>query len=309
MRAFTLIFFCLLAFSSFAQRMAQQNLYIFNTTLINPAITGMSECTIFDLYGLRQWSGIEHAPSIEGFGIQKGVRFARSKKHGLGLDFVRDVNGPSGSLGGELMYSFHFKLGRSGKNWLGLGLSGMLFQNRIDESGFSPIYDPLITGAVQQELFYNASAGGVFYSENFFAGVAVYNLLPANTAISTGYGYDRYFTTLCGGFNHKKRNSIVAWKPTVYAGIGEDIVQTDLTNKVQFKNNFMLGVTIRKYWLYGQSPGQNALFLAGYEWNRWIFEYVYDLGINGMFMHQYGSHMVGLHYKICRDKYDCPTYK
>ncbi len=309
MRAFTIIIISLLSMGTFAQRMAQQNMYIYNPSLINPAAPGMNECAIFDIYGLRQWTGIEHAPSIEGFGVQKGIRFSRGKKHGLGLNFVRDANGPSMSLGGEFMYSFHFKMGRSGKNWLGLGLSGMLFQNRIDESGFSPIFDPIVTGEVVHEVFYNASAGAVFYSEDYFAGVAVYNLLPMSTELSLGYGYDQYFTTLWGGFTRKKRNSIVTWRPTLYGAIGENIVQTDLTNTFQFKNNFFVGVTLRKFWLWGESPGQGALFLAGYEWNRWTFQYTYDMGINGMFLHQYGSHMAALRYKICRDKYDCPTYK
>jgi type IX secretion system PorP/SprF family membrane protein len=309
MRSVAILLLCLLQLQLAAQRMAQQNMYLFNSSLINPAASGMSECATFDLYGLRQWIGIKHAPSLEGCSFQKGYRTQRYKKHGLGANVVRDINGPSGSLGGELMYSFHFQVNRDRNTWLGLGLSGIILQNSIDESGFSPLYDPIIAGGMEQELFYNASAGCVFYSDKFYAMAAVYNLIPLSQELASGYGFNRYFTTLSAGFVHKKRTSIVAWRPGVYSGIGDNILQTDISNRFEFSNNISVGLILRKYWLYGKSPGQDALFVATYTWNRWSLEYAYDMGINGLLVHQTGSHMGALHYRICRDKYACPTYK
>jgi hypothetical protein len=257
-----------------AQPLARYNLYPYNPDFANPAATGLSDCIVFNATDMHQWIGIADAPNTQSFSIQKGTGFLKNKKYGLGVNLIRDSNGPAKSLGGEFLYSFQMLIGRARATWLSFGLSGNIEQRRLDESGFSPIYDPRVTGGMVQEMAYNASAGIYLYNESYFAGAAVYNLLPVNNSIGTGYGADRYYVSLQG----------------------------------LFENQFWAGITLRKYAGQFESSGQNALFFIGYDWNNWSFCYNYNCDINGTQFHHYGTHLLSLGYKICREPVSCPAY-
>jgi len=184
MRGLLLLFLFVLMQAMNAQPLARYNLYPFNPDFANPAATGLTDCLLFNVTDMHQWIGIDDAPNTQSFSIQKGTGFLKNKKYGLGVNLIRDSNGPSKSLGGEFLYSYHMLIGRDRKNWLSFGLSGNIEQRRLDESGFSPIFDPGVTGGIVQEMAYNASAGIYLYNESYFAGVAVYNLLPENNTLA-----------------------------------------------------------------------------------------------------------------------------
>ncbi len=309
MRGIVLLVFLFLMNITDAQPLARYNLYPFNPSFANPAATGYTDCWIFNATDMHQWVGIEDAPSVQSFSIQKGRQFSKTKKHGLGLNMFRDANGPSKSLGGELIYSFHVQVGRNSNSWLAFGLSGNIEQRRLDESGFSPLYDPLVTGAGEREWAYNASCEVIQYNEKYTVGVAVYNLFPANNTLGTGYGSERFFFSIQGGYLFSSRRMPLKIHTSLQGGIGKDIYQFDLTNRIYFKNNSWTALTVRKYLGAIQSAGQDAIVYIGYEWNNWSVSYNYCIDINGTQFHHYGTHQLAVGYKICRDKYSCPTYK
>jgi type IX secretion system PorP/SprF family membrane protein len=291
-----------------AQKLAQYSLYPFNPDFANPAATGLTECLLFNVTDMHQWIGIADAPNTQSFSVQKGTGFLKNKKYGLGVNLIRDSNGPSKSLGGEFLYSFHMLIGRARKNWLSFGLSGNIEQHRLDESSFSPIYDPQVTGGMVQEMAYNASAGIYLYNESYFAGAAVYNLLPENNTLGTGYGADRYYVSLQGGYLFDNRSLPARIQTSFQGSIGQDIYQFDLSGKILFDNQLWAGITLRKYAGKFESAGQNALFFIGYDWNDWSFCYNYNCDINGTQFHHYGTHQLSLGYKICNAPINCPAY-
>lgn len=309
MRGLVLLVLLFLVNILHAQPLARYNLYPFNPNFANPAATGLTSCLVFHATDMHQWAGIEDAPSVQSFSMQKGSQFSKTKKHGLGANVVRDANGPSKSLGGELIYSFHMLIGRSRTTWLSFGLSGSIEQRKLDESSFSPVYDPLVTGGTVQEFAYNASSGVFLYNDKYFAGFAVYNLLPVNSTLATGYGGDRYYMSFQGGYLFASRRMPVKVQTSFQGSRGTDIYQFDLTNKLFFNNNLWTGLTLRKYVGEFETAGQDAIVFVGYDWNSWTFSYNYIFDINGTQFHHFGTHQVSLGYKICRDKYSCPTYK
>jgi type IX secretion system PorP/SprF family membrane protein len=207
-----------------AQPMAQYNLYPYNPDFANPAATGISNCLEMIATEMHQWLGIADAPTIQSFSIQQGRQFSRTKKHGLGANLVRDANGPSKSLGGELIYSFHILIARGRSTWLSFGLSGSVEQRKLDESGFSPVYDPRITGGIDRELVYNASSGIYLYNKKCFAGAAMYNLLPINSTLGMGYGSDRFYMSVQGGYQFESRRLPVKILTSVQGNRGIDII-------------------------------------------------------------------------------------
>jgi type IX secretion system PorP/SprF family membrane protein len=309
MKGFFLIILLYLTLVSVAQPLARYNLYPFNPSFANPAATGLISCLQLNCTDMHQWVGIDDAPNIQSFSIQNGNQFSKSKKHGLGANLIRDMNGPSKSLVSEFLYSFHVLIGRNKETWLGFGLSGNIEHRRLDESGFSPIYDPLVTGEAVEEIAYNASGGFYLYNNSYFAGFAMYNLLPVNTTLGLGYGGDRYYISFQGGYLFNIRQNSLEIRSSVQGSIGKDIYQFDLNNKFIFESNLWTGLILRKYAGKFESSGQNAIVFVGYDWKRWSFSYNYNFDINRTQFHHYGTHQISLGYQICRDKYNCPAYK
>jgi type IX secretion system PorP/SprF family membrane protein len=308
MRWLVLFFLVVLMQAIHAQPLERYNLYPFNPDFANPAATGLTDCLVFNLTDMHQWIGIDDAPNTQSFSIQKGTGFLKNKKYGLGMNLIRDINGPSKSLGGEFLYSFHMLIGRARTTWLSFGLSGNIEQRRLDESGFSPIYDPRVTGGIVQEMAYNAAVGIYLHNESYFAGMALYNLLPENNTLVTGYGADRYNASFQGGYLFDNRHLPARIQTAFQGTLGKDVSQFDLSGKILFDNRLWAGITLRKYAGKFESAGQNALFFIGYEWNNWSFCYNYNCDINGTQFHHYGTHQLSLGYKICREPISCPAY-
>ena len=292
-----------------AQPLVRYNLYPFNPDFANPAATGLTNCLVMNVTDMHQWLSIEDAPRVQSFSIQKGNQFSNNRKHGLGANVIRDVNGPSKSLYGELLYSFHVLIGRNRATWLSFGLSGNIEQHRLDESGFSPIFDPQVTGGNVTEIAYNASSGVFLYNARYFAGFAVYNLLPLNTSLNMGYGGERYFSSFQCGYLFTSNKNPVKIQTSFQGNLGADVYQFDLANRLWFENSLWTGLTLRKYAGKFESAGQNAIVFIGYDWHNWSFCYSYNFDINGTQFHHYGTHQLSLGYSICRDKFDCPAYK
>jgi type IX secretion system PorP/SprF family membrane protein len=292
-----------------AQPLARYNQYPFNPDFANPAATGMNTCLELNATDMHQWAGITNSPNVQSFSIQKGFPFGSNKKNGLGINLIRDSNGPSKSLGGELLYAFHVLIGSSRTTWLSFGLSGNLEQRRIDERDFSPQFDPQINGSVEEELVYNASGGIYLYNDRYFAGMAVYNLLPVNNNLGLGYGGDRYYVSFQGGYVFAGKNIPFAWQTSIQGNAGATEYQLDLNNKLRFKNSLWAGLTLRKNLGTFATTGQNAIVFVGYDWNNWSISYDYNFDINGTQFHHYGTHQLSLGFRICNDMITCPAYR
>jgi type IX secretion system PorP/SprF family membrane protein len=290
------------------QSLARYNLYPYNADFANPAATGMSGCLEITGTDLHQWIGIKDAPNLQSLSLQKGGPFRKKKKYGIGMNLVRDINGPTKYYEGELLYSFHFAVNRTHKTWLSLGLSGNIGQYQLHENEFSPVYDPLVTGTIDRELVYNASFGVFLYNGNYFAGAAVYNLLPVQTAFDLGYGSERYYASFQGGRLFDNRNWRFRLQSSIQGNIGRKTVQVDLSNRFLFDNNLWAGITLRKFMGVFETSGQNVLLSIGYNWYHWNFSYGYNFDINGTAFHHFGTHQLSLGYKLCPSEFLCPAY-
>ena len=293
-----------------SQQMAEYNLYHYNLSLVNPASTGYLSCKQFNLTDRHQWTGMEGAPSIQSFGMQLPKHVSRDKLYGVGINLVRDINGATQNIGGELQYAYHIPLRTLNPSHLSFGLSGKFGQYWFDESDFNPYQiDPIVTYGKELEWYYNFATGIFTYSKKYYVGIGVYNLFPRTTRFYSGYGNDSYFATFIAGYtfqNTRKYN--FAYSPSVYFAYGDSFYQLDISNKIYIENGFWTGFCVRKYMGEFYSAGQNLLVFLGYNYAKWDIAYAYDLGLNGMQKHHFGSHQLSLTYTICREKYACPEF-
>ncbi|MBN1951372.1 MAG: PorP/SprF family type IX secretion system membrane protein [Bacteroidales bacterium] len=292
-----------------SQQLAEHSLYHYKLSVINPAAAAWLPCKQFILTDRHQWTGIAGSPSIQSLSVQLPKEVHKYRKFGVGLNIVHDVNGASQNLGGEVQYAYHLTLRTLTPLQLSFGLAGKFGQYSFDESDFnSDLYDPLVSYGRQSEWYYNVAAGIFLYSEDFFAGVGVYNLLPGNTSLYQSYGNSSYFTTLIAGYTIHPRRYPVKIIPSVYFAHDTNMNQLDLNAKLIFENGLWTGLCIRKYLTDAFAAGQNALIFLGYEFGNWNVAYTYDLGLNSLQLHHLGSHQLSVCYTLCREKYACPTY-
>jgi type IX secretion system PorP/SprF family membrane protein len=309
MRGFLLMVLLFLMQALHGQALARYNLYPYTSDFANPAATGLTDCLVLNATDMHQWVGIKDAPNIQSFSVQIGIPALKTKRQGLGLNLVRDVNGPSKSTGGELLYSFQVLVGRNRSTWLSLGLSGNFEQRRLDESGFSQVFDPRITGGFVQEPAFNASSGIYLYTGKYYAGMAVYNLLPVNNTLGTGYGGDRYSLSVQGGYLFAGLPFPARIQSSIQGSLGKEASQFDLNNRILFDNQLWTGITLRKYTGRFMSAGQNVLVFIGYNWNKWSFCYNYNFDLNGTRFHHFGTHQLSLAYSVCHNHDTCPAYR
>lgn len=309
MRAVALLLFLIVSGMLSAQPLARHNLYPYNSDFANPAATGMTGCFEIVATDMHQWAGISEAPNLQSLSVQKGIPFRRNKKNGVGINLIRDSNGPSKSMAGELLYSFHALVGKNRTTWLALGISGIVEQRRLNEGEFSPVFDPLVTGSMQQELIYNASAGANLYNNKYFAGFALYNLLPVNANLGQGYGGDRYFMSFQAGYLFANKNNPLALQTSLQGFAGRTEWQVDLANTLYLSENLWTRLTFRKSLGAFSTSGQNVLLFLGYRWNNWEISYCYNFDINRTQFHHYGTHQFALGYRICPSKLNCPAYR
>ena len=307
--ACTYIILFLLHSGVFSQQLAQHQFYYVNENMVNPAATALGKCKTFSISDKHQWLGIENAPSIQYLGVVWPRQVSKYKKYGLGLNLVHDKNGATRQSDCEMIYSYHFQIGTIHRHMLSFGLSANIAQNVFDESEFNPyINDPLISYGTSTELTYNAAFGVYLYGEKYNLGLGLYNLLPVSGAFYRQYANSRFFSTLSAGYLYSPFMRHFTLKTTALFCIGDEILMADLNNRLSFENLFSFGLTLRKYMGNFPMSGQNVILLFGYDTQKLAIIYSFDYGINSYSLHHYGTHGITLMYRICPEKYACPTY-
>lgn len=293
----------------FAQELPVYQQYLLNQNLINPAITGITGCTSLQFSDRHQWIGISNAPNTQSICAQKGFTNTANKTHGAGLNLYRDINGAFQQLGGDILYAYHFPVDRHNKINLSLGLSFSVFQKLINESDFTPVYDPIINGANNSEISPDAAAGALLHYENFFVGISGLKLL---SFIETIQDTERHFY-LYSGMTIDSRKPSVTYKPSVLLKITESSQkQIDINFGTIFNDRYWLTFSYRNNISSFPWKSISIISIFGINWENFTFAYVFDAGLSKIQLYNFGSHEFMIRYEICPSKtsgVDCPTYK
>lgn len=165
--------------------MAQQQVmftqYMFNTLAINPAYAGSAESFSATALMRQQWTGLDGAPSTQTFSMHAPIK---NQRMGLGFLFLHDKIGVTNQTGGYLSYAYRIPFTNGGK--LAMGLQGGFTNYNAKYSQVSTT-DPTFAADVT-EMLPNFGAGFFYYTDRFYAGISVPQLIQKNfgtTAIPT----------------------------------------------------------------------------------------------------------------------------
>jgi len=168
-----MIVLVLIAASGYAQQDPQFNQYIFNELVINPAYAGTKGVVNANAIYTTQWAGFSGSPTTQTVSVEGPA----TENVGLGLHIVNDQIGAQSQQSIFGSYAYHLKL--SDKFKLSLGLAAGASYYTVDGTKLiteNPS-DPAIPTYKATSLQFDSKTGLFLYSDRFFAGASVSDLL------------------------------------------------------------------------------------------------------------------------------------
>lgn len=295
MNRFILFFvISLVSLFGYSQQDSQYTQYMYNTNNVNPAYAGSRDVlSIFGMYR-TQWVGLDGAPDTGVFSLHSPV----SERVGLGLTFVNDRIGASDESTMSIDFSYSIPVSDDYK--LAFGLKGTAHLLNVDYSKlnwYNP-NDPL-NNNIQNRFSPNVGAGVYLYSEKFYVGLSVPNILETKhydddvRMTTQTLASERMHGYLITGYVFDLTSDI-KFKPAVLAkAVKGAPLQADITANFLFNEKFTLGVAWR--WDAAVSG------LAGFQINNnWFIGYAYDAETTKLANYNSGSHEIFLRYEFVR---------
>ncbi|MDZ4758041.1 MAG: type IX secretion system membrane protein PorP/SprF [Bacteroidota bacterium] len=271
-----------------------------NPIYTNPAYAGTGGgCGRIIMCYRNQWPGLARTFETQTISWDRDYT---NLGGGVGLMVTNDVAG-AGRLRrvtANAMYSYSTKINFN--TFLRFGMQASYYQQSIDWSKltFSDMIDPrrgFDTKKPTQEIspsptktFPNFSTGALLFSENYYVGMAVHNLIVPNESFynSTGPGTNlprRY--TIHGGMNisigPKQQNFSIS--PNMLFMVQKQFTQINFGFYLN-KSNFITGL-----WYRQTRPNSDALMvLVGFKTPTFKIGYSYDLTVSNARAAATGSH-------------------
>jgi type IX secretion system PorP/SprF family membrane protein len=284
-----------------SQQVPLYSQYMLNGFLLNPAVAGSEGYTAVNLTAREQWIGMKHAPGTYALSFQtrlmkkshisRGTSVRKRKsggssggKVGLGGYIFNDRNGAVSRIGIKGSYAYHINFRHS---QLSFGLSLVAYQFRLDDD-LIHLLDPgdeLWLGTHKAVFIPDADVGVYYTARNYWAGFSVDQLFESALKIGDS-GYDRYVMErnyyLIGGYDFELNRDLTFSPSTLLKYADNGKFQADVSGKFYFQQSYWAGLTYR--------TGQSIIILVGVSYDKFIFGYAYDIGLNSIMKYTYGTH-------------------
>ena len=289
---YILLLFCIVRLE--AQQKPLTTLFMTNPFAINPALAGTYGFFQIISNNRFQWVGFEDAPITNTLSF-----FGPLKNHpmGYGGTITYDVTGPvsMGSFYGS--YAYYYTIDESKKISMGLNL-GMM-QYRVDMSKIELAEsDPIYANGTRNIITPDASLGVYFWEGAYSVGIIATHLLNNKLNFGdnpTGLSKLKSHFYLTAGYKHFFNREWAVEPTLILKKVSPAPYQLDFNARGFYKNMVWFGVSYRT---------QEALsILVGYIYEKKIqIGYSYDIVLNPLGAHNFGSHELVLSYKFDRIK-------
>lgn len=157
-----------------AQQDPQYTQYMYNMNVVNPAYAGSKESLSITALYRDQWSGFDGAPKTFTFSAHSPL----GDKVGLGLSAVKDELGPVSETNVYADFSYTLQLGQSLNLALGVKAGATFHDVGLTDLELQDENDPFFSKNINN-TYPNVGAGAFLYSDNFYLGVSVPNILKS----------------------------------------------------------------------------------------------------------------------------------
>ncbi|GGG49612.1 membrane protein [Croceivirga lutea] len=280
-----------------AQQEAQYTQYMYNTLAINPAYAGSrGGLSVVGLYR-SQWVGLEGAPQTQTLNIHAPLR----GRIGLGLSVVNDEigNGTNQETYFDGMFSYTIAINEETDLSFGLKAGGHLLNidlSKLQNRG--PSFNSGQDVVIDNKFSPNFGFGAYYYSDTFYAGVSVPNVLETEHFDSSGSSSNLLATERMNFYVMSgvvtELSDRIKFKPAVLLkAVSGAPLQADLSANFLYDNKFTFGTAYR--W------GSAWSALAGFQFNdKIMLGLAYDREITelGNTAFNNGSFEIFLRYEV-----------
>lgn len=289
----TVALLCVAALAVQSQQLPLYSQYMMNGFLLNPAMAGSKDYIPVALTVRQQWVGLKGAPQT--YALSGHAAPFLNKSMGIGGYIYNDNFGPVSRTGLLASYAFHLKLGPKNKLAFGVSLSG--FQYKIDETQLTLTNpnDAAVSKNVEKSFVPDANFGTYFYNQQFWAGLAVAQLLQWKIDIGQAEVQNKmvrhYFINTGYKFDLTNYVSNFELEPSLLIKTTEmrSPAQLDINLKGYYKKNYWLGVSYR--------TSDAMIVLLGVKYDKYYFGYAFDYTLSNISNYvKGGSHeiMIGV---------------
>ncbi len=275
----------------FSQQIPLFSQYQFNKYIYNPAVAGSEKYIDARLIQRYQWRGITDAPRT--FNLNAYGPLA-SQKMGVGAMIYTDIVGPTRRTGFQGSYAYHFQLNDEMRLSFGLGLGFEQYIIDGTQIRLDAIDDPALQNYLGSSLEFTSKFGVYFYSEKYYAGISIPQVIPNNiniyeSATKTAKLEDHYMIN--GGYKFDIGEDFIIEPSVLMRWKSPTPVQFDLSVWTYYKEMIWLGITYRT---------EDAIsFGIGFNYNQMLMiGYAYDLTTSSLSTYSSGSHEIMLGFRF-----------
>lgn len=280
----------LTSFMGFAQQLPQYSQFYLNKSLYNPAALAIdaNPTWVATANNKLQWVGINDAPRTLIFNINGPIY---NDKMGLGAEFFIDITGPTSRTGISLKYAYNLTLSSSLK--LAVGVSGGILQYSLDGSKLTLQQpdDIAVSGQLETSTVANAGFGLHLYSDDYFFGVSMPQILGNQISFSTDYQNTQSALArhlfVYGGYRFHLGEDFILEPMVLAKYVDPAPISLEATFRVLFKNMVWLGASYRL--------NDAIVPLVGFTlFSNITFAYSYDIPLTQIKTVTSGSHELTL---------------
>ncbi|QCX37806.1 type IX secretion system membrane protein PorP/SprF [Aureibaculum algae] len=263
--------------------------YMYNTMSVNPAYAGSKKHTVFNILARSQWVGIDGAPETQTLSYDTSLRYTSV---GIGLNVMNDKIGPAQKTQIDANVSYSLQVTDASFLALGLKLGGRLFN--VDWSkGIYKNPDRVFDTNVNNEFSPTIGFGAFYYSDKFYVGASVPNVLRTNnySASKENVALEKEHMFLIAGYVFDINRDLKFKPALLFKAVMNDPSSLDISANFLYLDKFRGGVSYR--WNDAISA------LLGFQvTNSLNIGYAYDLTTSNYGVYNTGTHEFMLRYEI-----------
>lgn len=287
--------------------------------LLNPALTGASECERVGVNARTQWVGLNRPYSTFAAYTDMNLNHLKS---GVGIMFLHDNAGQAHLTSNEvsLFYSYHTHISKHANIRFGLQATwvnrSIQYNQLIFEDQFTDLQvtqgftsDPIAD--YTRHSYFDITSGALLFGENYWVGFAARHLNTPNQSFYTGESQLPRTFTLHGGYNisffhshglHHEKDKSIHITPTFIYKSQTKYDQLDV-GMYLLRSKLLFGIWYRGIY-FKEDEGvinSDALILqVGIKPKDFSFIYSYDMTTSKLGQkNTYGSHEISIIYEFC----------
>ncbi len=260
--------------------------------LINPASLGGTQHYQLSLGLNKQWTGVENSPLSEILQYQMAI----GQNNAFGAWVYNESYGAQNNTQFAAAYAYKINI-KSGTLSLGVNMS-LLLMNEKAVSNINNPNDPLFTGAAGSQLGFNAGFGAYYFSDKFYAGFSIPQLLTNDLTTGTpgtklenklDFGRMQYYFTGAYRFDAGEKISL---QPSALLELSG---ATDLGYEVMLTAAYLRRFEVGAGWAAHSRVQIAAGFALG---KMFHIRYQYSQNLGNDYKYTGGSHFVTLKFVL-----------